>query len=134
FEKGEKVIQYKGEVLTPDQLNKRYKHHQSPYVWNNEKGGYIDASCDRSAGSFVGSSDDFNVTYKEIKGKIWFIATQNIKENEEILADYRLKYDPIPGSKKWNASKDEKGYRFKYKTSTLRRKKKDRKVNKKAEK
>ncbi|CAN0081682.1 unnamed protein product, partial [Heterosigma akashiwo] len=85
FEKDDKIIEYKGDVLTLDQVKKRYGENQGPYIWNNEKGGYIDAACDRSAGSFVRTSDKSNATFESIDGKIWFIATQDIKEGEEII-------------------------------------------------
>mmetsp|Transcript_5361 Transcript_5361/g.8814 ORF Transcript_5361/g.8814 Transcript_5361/m.8814 type:complete len:277 (-) Transcript_5361:4806-5636(-) len=133
FQKNEKIIRFRGEVLNNEQQKERYKRRDGPYLWYVEDNNYIDAACDRSAGSFVRPSDTGNANFKEIKGKIWFIANKDIKEGEEILGRYRLQSNPVPGSK-WYAPNDQDDYRFKYKTTTARRKKKDRKGNKKAEK
>jgi hypothetical protein len=96
FEKDARIIRYEGEVVTDQELRRRYGDKTAPYA-AGERGLYIDGACQRSAGSMANGSNKnhkHNAVYAVALGPrtIFLRANKNIRHGEEILCSYGQGY------------------------------------------
>lgn len=103
FRKGDKIIDYVGEIVTMQELDNRYgKDNTAPYGIEISKNAnrYEDAACRRGAGSLINqgtSSGDtrYNcelVTGGKKKDKIIVKAIFNIRNGRELYTNYGREY------------------------------------------
>lgn len=100
FKKGEKIADYGGEVLTKQQLDKRYPGDSlAVYGLQINKNRYIDARSTKAGvaryandprGSGKSANAKLKISRATNKGKLE--ATRPIKENQEVLASYGREY------------------------------------------
>ena len=98
FKKGDTIIEYKGELIDEKELNKRYGDNTAPYGIQVKKDVYIDAACERGAGSLANHSKRNNAEFRILrKGRVnigvKLVAVKNIKNNKEIFVDYGDEYE-----------------------------------------
>jgi hypothetical protein len=96
FEKDARILRYEGEEVTDQELRRRYGDKTAPYAVG-ERGLYIDAACQRSAGSMANGSDKnhkHNAVYAVALGPrtISLRANKKIRHGEEILCSYGKHY------------------------------------------
>jgi hypothetical protein len=101
IKKGQKVIEYKGEIINWKEYGKRVKENKDGYLFwiNNER--CIDAFPTpqykaRYANDAAGLSRmkglRNNSVYEVIDDKCYIVATRDIKAGEEIFVDYTKEY------------------------------------------
>ena len=96
FKKGEKIIEYGGEVLTSEELDDRYEDYTAPYGLevNKSKNIYEDGALERGIGTLCNHSvQKANARFSVNRNnKVSLVATKNIKNNSEIFIDYGTDY------------------------------------------
>ncbi len=88
------MLEYTGPRITKEQSELLYTNSEVTYLFGMEDGKTIIDGFGMAA--FVNHSCDPNCETDQISGRIWIIATQNIKPGEELTYDYNL-YDAQPG-------------------------------------
>lgn len=91
FRSGDVVVDYSGESITERVLQNRYGEYTAPY--GLREGNQIeDGACLRGAGTIAnhGTGRRANVRYSfsRAAGKFRLVATKNIRNGQEILANY----------------------------------------------
>jgi hypothetical protein len=103
FKKGDKIVEYVGELISKNELDKRYaKNEMAVYTIALSKDWYIDSGWLRGAGAFCNDArkNEKHTTFKNnarfsvnTKNKTCSIkALCNIYNNEEIFCDYSNSY------------------------------------------
>lgn len=102
FKKDLVMFIYDGEQMSIDEVNKRYGiNNTAPYVVHslvktiNLEALYIDSSLIRSIGSLINCSDNqnkANLKLKNIGENAYFVAINDIYNDEELLFDYGSSY------------------------------------------
>lgn len=98
FRNGDKICSYNGEVLTLDEHLERYQRESAPYTAQlnrqNNIQMYEDASLQRGIGSLINHSvRKSNCRMSIGRGNTnSFVATKNIKNNQEIFVNYGKAY------------------------------------------
>lgn len=84
------IIEYKGEILTLDQLNHHYGDRQAPYaaLINNQ---IVDAACQRYVGGLANGSGNGVPNNARFSGR-FIKATNNIRHGNEIIISYHAGY------------------------------------------
>ncbi len=98
FKNGDYIIEYTGEILSPDQLYKRYGPNTAPYTMaTDDENVFIDSACVRTMGALINGS--YGAAYGKantsfvVEGKRVFIrADRNIVHGEELFIDYGSDY------------------------------------------
>ncbi len=125
--KGARVVEYKGEHITPEEADRRYEGASRTYLYGLEDGKtVIDGD---GLGAFLNHSCDPNCEVDEIKGRVWIFALRNIAAGEELVWDYNLydDEDPAPcycGSKKCRGTMYSREWMAKIRRREARKKKK----------
>jgi len=139
FQKGEMVAPYGGERLTESQINERYGREGSigPYLLNQVDSGcrrFIASAPNGAFGTVDPSRANIHFAptqhlweqgkkqkaagevYKDLKLtrgnlgiKMWAVASRNIKEGEEIIADYGDEHDYVDTFMRRMKTCDERG-------------------------
>lgn len=96
--KGTRIIEYVGEKITNEEADRRFDASQAAhnsneangavYVFEINKKYSIDGNVPYNAARHINHSCDPNAKTDVIRGKIWIIATRNIKAGEEITYNY----------------------------------------------
>jgi len=93
FKKGDRIIEYKGEVISNQELNDRYFEYTAPYTVKINKNMYQDCACNRGVGSLANTFPKHNnATLYVYKKEAFIKATKNIKNKEEIFLSYGSSY------------------------------------------
>jgi len=95
FKKGDKVIEYKGKKYTHKQIedDDRFDNSKAIYLFTLNKTYVLDGDTKSNTAKYINHSCDPNCEVDVIKGKIWIIATQDIKKGDELSYDYGFGYD-----------------------------------------
>ncbi len=95
FKKGERVIEYKGKKYTHKQIedDDRFDNSKAIYLFTLNKTYVLDGDTKSNTAKYINHSCDPNCEVDVIKGKIWIIATQDIKKGDELSYDYGFGYD-----------------------------------------
>ena len=98
FKKGDYIIEYTGEALSPGQLYKRYGPNTAPYAMaTDDEKVFIDSACIRTMGALIngsyGAAAGMDNTSFAVDGKrVFIIADRNIVHGEELFVDYGSDY------------------------------------------
>ena len=99
FRKGDRIIEYNGDVLTKAELDNRYGGDQkdtAPYGFQVNKDKYLDSACLRSAGSLANHKPLHQANAKLYlatnNGCVYIKALRNIKNGQEIFVNYGRSY------------------------------------------
>ena len=92
--KGTRVIEYKGELITDDEADRRYAHlhEHSPHtmLFSLENNLVIDATRRGNSGRWINHSCTPNCQVEEEGTKIFIDACRDIRPGEELTYDYNL--------------------------------------------
>ena len=88
--KGSRVAEYTGHLLSKKEADKLYEKSPVTYLFGLGDGSMVIDG--HSMTMFVNHSCDSNCETEEIDGRVYVVATRNIKAGEEITYDYCL-YD-----------------------------------------
>jgi hypothetical protein len=93
FKKGDKIIQYNGELISNQDLNDRYLEYTAPYAVKINKDLLCDGACNRGVGSLANTFPNHNnATLTVFRKKAFIKATKNIKNKQEIFLAYGRSY------------------------------------------
>jgi hypothetical protein len=98
LKKGERVIEYKGEVITWREADRRPPSDPDDpshtFYFSLEDGKrVIDASVGGNAARWINHSCDPNCETEEDDGRVWIEALRDIRGGEELFYDYGLVID-----------------------------------------
>lgn len=101
LKKGERIIEYVGELITHSEANRRGSEtylkannvNGAVYLFTLNKKYVIDGDVDYNAAKYVNHSCDPNCEAINHLGRIYFVAKKNIKKNEELFFDYAYEYN-----------------------------------------
>ena len=142
---GERIIEYKGEIITWKEALRRHPHDPAQpnhtFYFHIDDGRVIDGNVDGNAARWINHSCDPNCEADEVEGRVFIKALRNIKAGEELNYDYGLIIDE-PYTKKlkaeypcWCGSKNCRGTLLAPKDDEVKKsKKKDKKKKDKAKK
>ena len=95
--KGTRLIEYRGEVITDAEADRRYpfnedeRHHTFLFMLDN--GDVIDAAKSRTPAKYINHSCDPNCEAVEEDGQIFIDAIRSIRKDEELVYDYHFILD-----------------------------------------
>ncbi len=101
IKKGERIVEYLGEIITDKECNKRAENDQYGYVFYINKQKCIDAHHDTEAlaryandakGLIKIKGINNNSSYEVWKNRGWITAEKNIKAGSEIFVSYGAEY------------------------------------------
>jgi SET domain-containing protein len=92
--KGDRVIEYVGRKLTPDEADELYEGAPRTYLYGMEDGKVVIDG--EGIGAFLNHSCDPNCEVDEIDNRVWILAIRDIAAGEELLWDYNLYDDEDP--------------------------------------
>jgi hypothetical protein len=87
---GQRVAQYSGHPMTKRQADKMYENSVLTYLFGLGDGKIVIDG--HSMAMFINHSCAANCETRELRGKVWIVATRDIAAGEEITYDYCL-YD-----------------------------------------
>ena len=95
FNKGDKVIEYKGKPYTHKQVEEdnRFDNSKAIYLFTLNKKTVLDGDIKSNTAKYINHSCDPNCEVDIIKGKIWILAIKDIKKGDELSYDYGFGYD-----------------------------------------
>jgi uncharacterized protein len=92
--KGTRIVEYKGELITDDEADRRYAHlhEHSPHtmLFSLENNLVIDATQRGNSGRWINHSCSPNCQVEEEGTKIFIDARRDIRPGEELTYDYNL--------------------------------------------
>jgi SET domain-containing protein len=92
--KGTRIVEYKGELITDDEADRRYGHlhEHSPHtmLFSLENNLVIDATRRGNSGRWINHSCAPNCQVEEEGTKIFIDARRDIRAGEELTYDYNL--------------------------------------------
>ena len=92
--KGTRIVEYKGELITDDEADRRYAHlhEHSPHtmLFSLENNLVIDATRRGNSGRWINHSCAPNCQVEEEGTKIFIDARRDIRPGEELTYDYNL--------------------------------------------
>lgn len=96
--KGEKIIEYKGEIITWEEADERHPHDPTDpfhtFFFQLEDGLLvIDGGVQGNSARWINHSCGPNAKTEEENGRVYIYALRNIKPGEEITYDYHLVLD-----------------------------------------
>ena len=98
FRKNEEICPYFGEILTKNELNKRYPGDTTaPYALKMSSNRYLDSACFQSIGAKANKAPKGKRNNARFSGSInkpyaRLVATTNIRNGQEIFASYGQSY------------------------------------------
>jgi hypothetical protein len=92
--KGERVVEYDGERITPEEADRRYEGVSRTYLYGLEDGKTVIDG--HGLGAYLNHSCDPNCEVDEIKNRVFILAIRDIAAGEELLWDYNLYDDDDP--------------------------------------
>lgn len=93
FKKGQMVVEYDGEVIGREELERRYREFTAPFGIQATASVYEDGACRRGVGTMVNHSKRANVMfYRGGRNRIKLRATKHIYNGQELLVDYGREY------------------------------------------
>ena len=97
FRKGDRIIEYSGEIIDDEELDRRYKDEAAPYTLEVEPDINIDCACARSAGGIANTKPShnnavFRLDEQSRQHKVYLVATKNIRNNSEVFVSYGRTY------------------------------------------
>jgi SET domain-containing protein len=130
--KGERVVEYDGERITPEEADRRYEGVSRTYLYGLEDGKTVIDG--HGLGAYLNHSCDPNCEVDEVKNRVWLFAIRNIAAGEELLWDYNLydDDDPAPchcGSPKCRGTMYSREWMAKMRRRDARKKKQMQKTN-----
>ena len=90
--KGERIIEYTGEIITVEESDRRYdddsmsRHHT--FLFSLDNGTVIDGAVGGNESRFINHSCAPNCEANEVKGRIYIEALRTIEPGEELAYDY----------------------------------------------
>jgi uncharacterized protein len=92
--RGTRIVEYKGEIITDDEADRRYAHlhEHSPHtmLFSLENNLVIDATRRGNSGRWINHSCTPNCQVEEEGTKIFIDACRDIRPGEELTYDYNL--------------------------------------------
>jgi len=92
--KGTRIIEYKGELISDDEADRRYSkvHEHSPHtmLFSVEDGLVIDATRKGNSARWINHSCAPNCSIEEENHRIFIEARRDIRPGEELTYDYNL--------------------------------------------
>ena len=102
WKRGDKIVQYHGEILTDAELDERYGPGDvtAPYTVEEKKNKHIDAACNRSTAAFINHQPNARANTRFAVSRnppaVWIVATKNIQatkdEPRELFINYGRDY------------------------------------------
>ena len=95
YNKGDKIVEYVGEILTKDEIDRRYSDSTAPYTLMDGTGKYIDSACFRGIASMANAPDkthEKNADFVDVDDVVMIVATKKIVDGDEIFVDYGDEY------------------------------------------
>lgn len=106
FKKGQVILEYLGEILDQNELERRYSSGTAPYTLKVKDSVFVDAACERSISSIINHStskfanvefsyrlDKSRRSVSNRSGRVMVIvAKKNIRNNQELLVNYGSDY------------------------------------------
>jgi uncharacterized protein len=94
---GDKVIEYKGEVITWPEALRRHPHNPDEpnhtFYFHIDGGDVIDGNVDGNAARWINHACDPNCEADEVDGRVFIKALRPILPGEELFYDYGLVID-----------------------------------------
>jgi len=94
IKKGEVIDEYLGDRITHAQADKRYEDHDEndnhTFLFIVDKKTVIDAGVGGNDARFINHKCDPNCESEIKKGRVFIVATKNIKKGEELGYDYQI--------------------------------------------
>jgi SET domain-containing protein len=94
---GERVIEYKGEVITWSEALRRHPHDPSDphhtFYFHIDDGHVIDAKYGGNAARWINHACEPNCEAEEVNGRVFIKALRDIAPGEELFYDYGLIID-----------------------------------------
>lgn len=92
--KGDRIVEYAGRRISPEEADRLYDGAPRTYLYGLEDGKtVIDGE---GLGAYLNHSCDPNCEVDEIKGRVWIFALRDIAGGEELVWDYNLYDDEEP--------------------------------------
>jgi hypothetical protein len=95
--KGERIIEYKGEVISWKQALRRHPHNPAEpdhtFYFHIDEKHVIDANVGGNAARWINHACDPNCETEEVDGRVYIEALRNIEPGEELFYDYGLVID-----------------------------------------
>lgn len=95
--KGEKIIEYKGQLITWQEADARHPHNPDDpfhtFFFQLENGLVIDGGIQGNSARWINHSCNPNAQAQEENSRVFIYALKNIKPGEEITYDYLLVLD-----------------------------------------
>ena len=95
--KGERIIEYKGQVITWPEAQKRFPHDPNDpnhtFYFHIDDDHVIDAKVGGNAARWINHSCAPNCEADETDGRVFIHALRNLKPGEELFYDYGLIID-----------------------------------------
>jgi SET domain-containing protein len=90
--KGERIIEYTGERISHDEVDRRYPEDSSPHtmLFTVDKNIVIDATRIGNTARWINHSCNPNCESVDEEGRIYIEAIRNIGRGEELTYDYNL--------------------------------------------
>lgn len=96
--KGEQIIEYVGEWIDNQEMEKREKENDKnglTYIFEYDQNWSVDGVVKGNESKFVNHSCDPNISVVREKMKIFFVAKRDIKKGEELAYDYSFPKDSV---------------------------------------
>ena len=94
---GERLIEYRGEVIDWPEALRRHPHDPSQpnhtFYFHLDDGRVIDGNVDGNASRWINHACEPNCEADEIDGRIFIRALRDLRAGEELFFDYRLVID-----------------------------------------
>ncbi|PXW99516.1 hypothetical protein C7444_101346 [Sphaerotilus hippei] len=94
---GERIIEYKGEIIDWDEALRRHPHDPSDpnhtFYFHLDDGHVIDGAHQGNSSRWINHACAPNCEAEEIDGRIFICALRDIDAGEELFFDYRLVID-----------------------------------------
>ena len=94
--KGERIIEYKGEIVSWKKASARMAHPDDPdhtFLFGLDEKRVIDANVGGNAARFINHSCDPNCETDQVDDRVFIEAIRDIKPGEELYYDYQLTLD-----------------------------------------
>jgi len=90
FKKGQRIVEYKGQLLSLEAYTQRYGNVQSPFAMQLSADTFIDPAIVRGVGSYMNHSANSgaNCRYSRSGGKVFVVATKPVSGGTELFANY----------------------------------------------
>ena len=95
--KGNRIIEYTGELINDDEISRRYDESQMPihhtFLFEVDEDITIDATRRGSMARYINHSCDPNCEAVNEEGRIFIEAIKNIQPGDELTYDYGYKHE-----------------------------------------